>query len=285
MAAEYLVAQEQPLLAFLFASLPQWSKKSVKQRLQKSAILVNGTYITQHNYPLKKGDKVTVGNIVTITSTDKEKPSLKILYQDKDIIAIVKPAGLLSVGNQKNDEAHALSLLRKQLSKGRKNISLFPVHRLDKATSGVLLFATSKAMREAVMAQWSKAQKSYLAIVEGKVKEERGTINQPLRMDDTLYMTHVGEHPQAKKAITHYVRTKEGSSTTLLTVTIETGRQHQIRAHMAWLGHSIVGDERYGKRGKYLGLHASSLRIKHPRSKKTLCFQTPAPQLFYMLLR
>jgi len=96
---------------------------------------------------------------------------------------------------------------------------------------------------------------------------------------------HVGEHPHAKAAVTHYEVKERKEKTSLLEVKLETGRQHQIRAHMAWLGHSIVGDERYGKKGEKMGLHSNKLSIVHPVSKKMLSFETDAPREFYALLK
>jgi len=107
------------------------------------------------------------------------------------------------------------------------------VHRIDRDTSGVLLFATSREMREAVMKEWDAAEKSYLAIVEGHPKPAAGTIDQPLRLDPVIYQMHVGPHPDAKRAVTHFTTERSVGQRTLLRVELETGRQHQIRAHMA----------------------------------------------------
>jgi 23S rRNA pseudouridine1911/1915/1917 synthase len=282
MAEKLTVGQESSLLDFLFASLDGWSKKTIKQRLQNKHIYVNQENITKHNFLLKQGDIVEIGKGKKIQ--EKDTQSLEILYQDKDLIAIYKPAGLLSVSNSTENKNHALSLLRSQLSKGKFKAKLWPVHRLDRDTSGVLLFATSKEMREAVMANWDKAQKTYLAIVKGKPKQPKATINQPLRQDEKIYRMLVGKHPQAKEAITHYELKESKEKTSLLEVRIDTGRQHQIRVHLSWLGHSIVGDERYGKKGERMGLHAKSLQITHPKSKKILHFEKDAPREFYALL-
>lgn len=284
MAEKFIVKTEDKLLEFLFKTLHGWSKKKIKERLKGASVSINGTVSTKHNFLLKENDIVEVG-VVQKHSTHSARRSLEIIYQDNDLIAVNKPAGLLSVGTTKEKKEHALAILREQLSKRGKRITLLPVHRLDRDTSGILLFATSKEIREAVMSKWDKSEKQYLAIIEGTPNEHKGTINQALRLDEKIYKMHVGEHPQAKKAITHYLLKESKEIRSLLEVRIETGRQHQIRAHLSWLGHSIIGDERYGTKGEKMGLHAEKLTIIHPKQKKPLSFKVDAPQDFYALLK
>ncbi|HEY9190314.1 MAG TPA: RluA family pseudouridine synthase [Sulfurovum sp.] len=284
MAEKFTVKDQSKLLEFLFAHLQGWSKKTIKQRLQGSSIRVNGEITTKHDLLLRPGDMVEVGVIQKTSTQAQTIQKLEILYQDKDLIAIHKPSGLLSVANATENKQHALALLRNQLSRGKKDVKLWPVHRLDRETSGVLLFATSKAMREAVMDKWSISEKVYLAIVEGCPKETTGTIDQPLRPDEKEYRMHVGRHPEAKHAVTHYSVKQTTPDRSLLEVSIETGRQHQIRAHLAWLGHSIIGDERYGTKGERMGLHAKKLTIIHPVTQKPMRFESDAPEDFYTLL-
>jgi len=281
MAEKFKVKQNDKLLNFLFSSLVGWSKKRIKDRLKGASVAVNGEITTKYDLALNVDDIVEVGVV------QKSKPFIKtlnIIYQDKDLIAINKPAGLLSVGNASENKQHALYILREQLSRGKNRVNLIPVHRLDRDTSGILLFATSKDIREKVMDNWDKATKIYLAIVEGSLKAPKGTINQPLRLDDKEYKVHVGEHKEAKKAITHYKTIKNSRTKTLLEVEIETGRQHQIRAHLSWLGNAIVGDERYGKKGNRLGLHATRLNIYHPIKKEYLSLELEAPKDFHELI-
>ena len=286
MGQQYKVSQRGKLLPFLFDNLEGWSKKTIKQRLQGSSVAVNGTVTTKHDHILNVDDVVEVGVIQRSGhSATMSNQKLEIIYQDKDLIAINKPAGLLSVGSSKENKQHALALLRAQLTRGKERVQLWPVHRLDRDTSGILLFATSKEVREAVMSKWSSSEKSYLAIVEGIPKENKGTITEPLRLDEKEYRMHVGKHPDAKNAITHYEVKESTDKRSLVEVSIETGRQHQIRAHMAWLGHSVVGDERYGTKGGRMGLHALRLKIIHPVSKNPLIFEVDAPRDFYALLK
>ena len=290
MAQQYKVTSRGKLLPFLFETLATnegWSKKTVKQRLQSASVFVNGQVQTKHDFIVDNGDVVQVG-IAQRTGhhTNTQQIKLDIIHQDKDLIAINKPAGLLSVGTTKENKNHALALLRAQLSRGKKSdkVNLWPVHRLDRDTSGILLFATSKEVREAVMDKWATTEKTYLAVVEGTPKVEQDTITEPLTLDEKEYRMHVGSHRDAKPAITHYKLEKTEGTRSLIEVRIETGRQHQIRAHMAWMGNPIVGDERYGKKGGRMGLHAMRLRFIHPVSKKELVLEITSPRDFNTLL-
>jgi 23S rRNA pseudouridine1911/1915/1917 synthase len=270
-------------MPFLTARLQGWSRNTIKQRLRGGCISVNGEQVTRHNHDLLSGDQVLVE--ASPRGASSIRPQLGILYQDRHLIAIDKPAGLLSVGSPNNKDPHALGILRDSLSRHNKSLKLWPVHRIDRDTSGVLLFATSREMRETVMDGWKAAKKTYLAIVEGCPVPEEGTINQPLRLDPAIYQMHVGPHPDAKRAVTHFTTEDSVGQRSLLRVELETGRQHQIRAHLAWLGHPVIGDQRYGTAGTRMGLHALRLSITKPGTNEPLVFETPAPADFLVLLR
>ncbi len=283
MSDRLCATENSGLLAFLQARLKGWSRNTIKQRLQAGCVSVNGVVVTRHDHGLAAGDEVEV-----FSTARKGRPapaSLKILHEDPQLIAIDKPAGLLSVGNDQETQLHALALLRHQLSRSLPSVKLFPVHRIDRDTSGVLLFATSRETREAVMARWDEAEKTYLAVVEGCPDPARGTIDQPLRMDEEEYRMHVGPHPEAKRAVTHYETEQTVGERSLVRVRLETGRQHQIRAHMAWLGCPVVGDPRYGTAGPRLGLHALRLCIALPGGDRKLIFEAPVPKDFWALLK
>jgi len=289
MAQQYKVSIRSKLLPYLFETLTVnegWSKKTVKQRLQSSSVFVNGQAQTKHDFMLNINDVIQIG-IAQRTGhhTNKQPLKLEIIHQDKDLIAINKPAGLLSVGTSKENKKHALALLRTQLSRAKGSVKLWPVHRLDRDTSGILLFATSKEVREAVMDTWNITEKTYLGVVEGTPKIEADTITQPLRLDEKEYRMHVGKHKDAKSAITHYKILESNDTRSLLEVRIETGKQHQIRAHMSWMGNAIIGDERYGTKGGRMGLHAMRLSFVHPISKKNIALEVDAPIDFYGLMK
>lgn len=276
------VKSNMTLLPFLFEELQGWSRSTVKQRLKSGCVHVNGEPITHHSFELLPNDQVNVE--AAPRGPSNARPQIDILYEDHDLVAINKPAGLLSVGSGEDSELHALGILRAQLGRSNHSIKLWPVNRIDRATSGVMLFALSKEVREAVMDNWDEAEKTYLAIVEGRPEPEQATIDQPLRLDSTIYQMHVGEHPDAKHAVTHFTTERSVGRRTLLRVKLETGRQHQIRAHLAWLGHPVVGDQRYGKAGEQMGLHALQLCVVKPGTEQLLTFETPAPAEFWALL-
>jgi 23S rRNA pseudouridine1911/1915/1917 synthase len=283
MSDRLTVKENITLLPFLSIRLQGWSRNTIKQRLKGGCVRVNGEQITRHDHELIAGDQVIVE--ASARGATSVRSQLDTLYNDGDLIAINKPAGLLSVASPKNKDPHALGILRDQLSRRNNPIRLWPVHRIDRDTSGVLLFATSREMREAVMKGWDGAEKTYLAIVEGCPKPGAGTIDQPLRLDEVIYQVHVGPHPDAKRAVTHFTTERSVGQQTLLRVALETGRQHQIRAHFAWLGHPVVGDQRYGTAGTRMGLHALRLSITKPGMNKPLVFETRAPADFWALLR
>jgi len=283
MSDRLTVKANTTLLPFLTARLQGWSRSTIKQRLRNGCVSVNGAQVTRHDHNLLTGDQVLIE--ASARGASSVRSQLGILYEDRDLIAINKPAGLLSVGTRKDKQPHALGILRDQLSRRNRPIKLWPVHRIDRDTSGVMLFATSREMREAVMKDWKAAEKIYLAIVEGCPKTAEGTIDQPLRLDPVIYQMHVGPHPDAKHAVTHFTTKRSVGKRTLLRVELETGRQHQIRAHLAWLGHPVIGDQRYGTDGARMGLHALRLSITKPGTNRPLVFETPAPADFLALLR
>lgn len=284
MSNRHQVEESSSLLVFLLLKLDGMSRRKVKQRLQAGCIEVNGVVVSQANAVLQIGDGVEV--LAKAKGPQAGPAPLKILFQDANLIAIHKPAGLLSVAAAKEGRPHALAVLRAQLSPSgsRQVAQLWPVHRLDRDTSGVLLFATSREIRELVAENWAHAEKTYSAIVEGKPKPSSGTIEQPLRMDHQGHRALVGQHRDAKSAITHYETLRVARRRSLLEVRIETGRQHQIRAHFAWLGHPVVGDRRYGIADQRLGLHALRLDIPSPSAAGRLVFEAKPPEEFTALL-
>jgi 23S rRNA pseudouridine1911/1915/1917 synthase len=283
MSQKLCVDRSATLLPYLAECLPEWSRNTLKQRLKAGCITVNGQIVKRHDLPIGADDQLEIHAAPVTQAVQQQRQRaqrLDILYADAQLIAINKPAGLLSVGTATDKTHHALALLRHQLARHQRDIKLWPVHRLDRDTSGVLLFATSKEIREAVMSRWDSTEKCYLALVQGHPRPAAGSVDQPLRQDAVKYQMHVGPHPDAKPALTHYQTVRKVGARTLLKVRIATGRQHQIRAHLAWLGHPVIGDERYGRAGQGLCLHAESLLLRHPITGVTLLISAAPPATF-----
>ena len=231
MSDRLTVKANTTLMPFLTSQLKGWSRSTIKQRLKGGCVMVNGEQVTKHNHDLSEGDQVVVE--AAARGAFSLRPQLDILYKDRDLIAINKPAGMLSVNSPQSKERHALGILRDQLSRRNTSIKLWPVHRIDRDTSGVLLFATSREMREAVMKDWKTAEKIYLAIVKGCPKPTQGTINQPLRPDPVIYQMHVGPHPDAKRAVTHFSTERSVGKRSLLRVELETG--HMVKYNQPYM--------------------------------------------------
>jgi len=276
------VKQDTGLLQLLAEQLGGWSRNNIKQRLQSGCVLVNGVAVRQNAFRLKAEDVVEI--LPKGHGMRKKAGTLEIIYDDGDLIAIDKPVGLLSVASAKEPKRHALGLLREQLTQLRGGAEIYPVHRLDRETSGVLLFATSRDIKDAVSAAWGSAEKTYLAVVEGHPEPKEGTIDRALRMDAKGFRAHVSQHPEAKSAITHFSTERSFKGRSLLHVQIETGRQHQIRAHLSWAGYPVVGDVRYGQRDRRLGLHAWKLSLDHPLTAARLELEVPAADDLFSLL-
>jgi 23S rRNA pseudouridine1911/1915/1917 synthase len=270
--AEHLVVDAPArLLEFLRRSLPGWKRSTLEQRIRAGAVRVNGE-ILRRNDLVAAGDHVVVGDHDEAEIERGAPAGIVLLHLDEHLAAIDKPAGLLSVASEREKEMTALALLREHLA-----ARLWPVHRIDRETSGVLLFARSAEVQHAVQAAWERAKKTYLAIVEGRPNPPAGVIDEPLWEDRGLFV-RVGHHPEAKPARTRYATREPLGDRTLLEVELETGRRHQIRAHLAWLGHPVVGDRRYGRAGKRMGLHAWRLELDHPADGRRLILVAPPPK-------
>ena len=283
MGERLTVDEPAPLFEFLVRRLDGWHRNTLRERLREGCVRVNGETVTQRDHPLRGGDSVEVVARDEGAPRSPRPRGLDVLYVDEDLIAIDKPVGLLSVSTARQRERTALALVRSSLSRPGRPARLWPVHRLDRETSGVLLFARSRETCEELRGQWSQASKLYLAVVEGQPQPGSGLIEEPLWEDPGLNV-RVGRRPDAKDARTGYRTLERAHGRTLLEVELGTGRRHQIRAHLAWLGCPVVGDERYGMRGPRMGLHAWRLRVPHPRGGRWLELEAPVPAPFTALL-
>jgi 23S rRNA pseudouridine1911/1915/1917 synthase len=284
MSERFHVDAPSSLSAFLRGRLSGWHARTIRQCLRLGRVHVDGAVVTRGDHALRPGSLVEVAGRAAVEPRLRAPGVPPVLHADEDLIAIDKPAGLLSVSTEHERRRTALALLKAALSHPGRPARLWPVHRLDRGTSGVLLFARSHAAREAVQANWSDAHKVYLAVVAGRPRPAAGLVDRPL-WEDARLDVHVGNGPGAKPARTRYRTLESAAGRSLLEVELETGRRHQIRAHLAWLGHPVVGDRRYGDGGPRLGLHARRLELAHPADGRRLVLEAPPPEAFLGLLR
>ena len=208
---------------------------------------------------------------------------IKILYEDQDIIVIDKSSGLLSVKANYEDEKTAHQLLTNYIRKGnpRSKTELFVVHRLDRETSGVLIFAKTMEIREQFAARWKSVEKKYLALVYGNMKQKSGVIESYLAEDKKYVVRSVENEQRGKFARTQYKVIKESKKFSLLEINLLTGKKNQIRVHLSENGHPIVGDIKYGNKTKgRLALHSWSIKFKHPFNNEEMYFETKIPKYF-----
>ncbi|MBA4372972.1 MAG: RNA pseudouridine synthase [Thermodesulfovibrio sp.] len=212
-----------------------------------------------------------------------------ILHEDEDLLVVIKPAGLLTMGTERDKTHTAYAMLTDYVRKGYAKSSkrVFIVHRLDRDTSGVLVFAKTLQAKTKLQGQWEETEKKYLAVVHGRCKNKEGMISTYLA-ENAAHVVYSTPNPaKGKLARTAYRVLRETSEYSLLEIDLLTGRKHQIRVHLAEIGHPVVGDEKYGagrKVGKRLALHARALSFTHPVNNRRLFFETEVPEYFSKLL-
>ena len=276
------VAQPAELLAFLFTSWPETKKKQIRTWLKFGSVTVNGKTVTQFDHKLKPGDAVAIRQ-KGLAAPNTELPSgIRIRHEDDAVLVIEKPEGLLSIASPSEPERTVYASLTDHVRKGNKfgRERVWIVHRLDRETSGLMVFAKNEAAKQALQEGWEAVEKKYLAVVEGGPPKEAGTFDSHLDESNPLKVYVAEENPRTRRALTQYRVTKKGKKTSLLELTLETGRRHQIRVQLAEAGCPIVGDKKYGAETnpiRRIALHATSLRFPHPVTQKEMSFQSPLP--------
>ncbi len=229
-----------------------------------------------------------VGNNVATRSKIRRPGGLTILHEDRDILVVVKPPGLLTVGTDRDKSRTAHHLLNEHVRKGdpKSRQRVYVVHRLDQDTSGLLLFAKSEAAKTFLQGHWDSTEKHYLAIVHGHLTAKEGTISSLLAENAAQRVYSTADPDKGKLSHTAYRVVQETRDLSLLEIHLLTGRKHQIRVHFAERGHPIVGDRKYGPGdgAKRLALHARSLTFTHPFNGRPMSFDTGVPEDFGRLL-
>ncbi|HEX7708281.1 MAG TPA: RluA family pseudouridine synthase [Thermoanaerobaculia bacterium] len=280
------VDRASTLIEALATYYPDSSRTTIRQMLQMGRVRVNAEVEKNAKCELALGDIVEVGQ----KEMQATLPAgLSLLHEDDDVIVVIKAAGLLTVATEREKETTAQSFLNQYLEIKRQG-RIHVVHRLDRETSGVLVFAKSFSAREALKEQFAvhSVERLYLAVIEGAIQPPSGTIRTWLRERRDLRMESVDAHPDAKLAVTHYLTVDRSDGFSLLEVTLETGRKNQIRTHLSEKGHPVAGDRMYGSETNplgRLGLHAKLLGFNHPASGEKLVFTAPVPTVFRELFR
>ena len=295
----YRVEAVAELLPFLMQKFGGKSRTSVKSLLGHRQVMVNGSIQTRHDTPLKAGDTVTVtsgkGNV------ELRHPKLRLVYEDEHLIVVEKKQGLLTVAaHPGSSEMTVFSILKAYVRKQNPRNGIYVVHRLDRETSGLLVFAKSIQLQEYMRTYWKElvTRRTYVAVVEGKPDKQEDTITSWFTEDKrnaVVYSSPVDDG--GDKAVTHYRVTGEaknaeeryGKPLSMVELNLETGRTNQIRVHMASIGHPIVGDRKYGHGNDFspadrLCLHARVLEFIHPATEQKIRFETPIPREFTRLM-
>ena len=271
------VLEKGELLETLYVLFKDLSKKKIKNYLKDGGVLLNGKVVTKYDAPVKKNDIIELSKI----NKTHKKSNLDIIYEDEYFFVINKPAGLLSISTTKEKEKTAYHLVREFIKSRKKHDKIFVLHRLDKDTSGVLVFVKDNTLKNLLQNNWDKYVKTreYVALVTGTVKD----------VDDyTCYLKEIGpdkvivtNKKEGKIAVTSFKTINKNNKYSLVKVNIKTGRRNQIRVVLNHLGNPIVGDKKYGGiKSNRLYLHASKLTITNPLNNKTYTFESSVPTSF-----
>jgi 23S rRNA pseudouridine1911/1915/1917 synthase len=280
------VTEEIQLLTFLLAKIPNKSRHNVKALLRDKQVLVNKKVVTQFNHVLQPKQIVEIKD--TKAPQEQRYKGLKIIFEDAHLIVIEKDEGTLSIATEKQKLHNAYSILSDHIKKEDPRNRIFVIHRLDRETSGLMMFAKSEKVQKLMQESWNATiqERTYLALTEGFVKQLEGTVESYLVENKALTVYSVSNPNLGKHAITHYETLKSTERNSLLKVYLETGRKNQIRVHMKDIGFPIVGDEKYGAKTdpiNRLGLHAWVLSFIHPITQEEMYFETPIPRKFLWL--
>ena len=276
---EFAVKSESLLLDYLINEL-HYSRNNAKNLLSHHLISIDGAPISQFDFKIFPGDTLIISKKPIKA---KKRKDLPIIFENDEFIVINKPAGLLSIASDKEKSATAYRMVTDYVQQKDKHNRVFVVHRLDKETSGILMFAKNEKIRDILQEKWNDIVKSrgYYAVVEGIMEKSEDHIVNYLRMnkENLMYVTPFSKNSQ--KCITDYKVLKTNKKYSLLDVHIYTGRKNQIRVTLGSLGHYVFGDDKHGEPENPINrlcLHAYQLKFEHPISKKIYSFEAVLPK-------
>lgn len=277
-----IVRASSSALDALRAVVPGASNRTLRQMLEQGRVLCNGEVIRSASRQLAAGDRV---EIRTRGRSEQKVRGLAIVHEDAHLLVVHKPPGLLTVATAGERERTAYAFLKDYLARSDPRRKLFIVHRLDRFASGLLVFAKSADVKAQLQGLFRRhhIERRYWAIVEGNVRQDRGTVRTRLAEDRARRMRSTADEDEGKPAVTHFEVLRRVGKVTSLEVRLETGRKNQIRVHLSEMGHPIVGDRAYGSTSDplgRLGLHAFLLGFRHPVGAAPLEFRTAPPPEF-----
>ncbi len=282
----FTVSKKETLLAALLSHLPHKKRNLLKAVLKDRQVSVDGIPVTQFNQSLVPGQSVEVR--WDRSTPQQQSHGLPIIFEDEDLIIIDKPPGLLTFATDKEKSRTAYAFLTNYLKAENPDNKIFLIHRLDRETSGLLMFAKNETSKGKIQETWNDdiSQRTYFAVVAGNVQPPEGTITSQLTESKALRVYSSQNQQVGRKAVTNYKKIRGNDEFSLLQVNLETGIKHQIRVHMQDLGHPIIGDSKYGSSLdpiRRIGLHAQVLVFTHPKTGKPCRFETPLPKKFLKL--
>lgn len=283
--------EEKGLMEFVIEKAQDRSRTDVKSWLKHGQIQLNGQVTTNFDARVFPGDQVDVNTSRAFVTF--RHPRLKLLYEDDDVIVVEKGYGLLSVGipnPAKKKIESAYDILRDYLKRKDPRNKLYVVHRLDRDTTGVMMFAKSEEAQEILRHNWNNfvLERLYVALLEGFVKEEEGVIKSRLTENSQYKVYSTEREDEGRLAVTRFKVKGRGHGLSLVEFTLDTGRKNQIRVHASEMGHPIVGDKKYGATQSRMGrlcLHAKTLRFAHPMTRKDMYFESPVPAGFFKAIK
>ena len=281
--------QTLPLMEFVAARRPDNKRNDIKKWMKFGHLKVNGQVTKAFDAPVAPGDVVEFN--ATRPFPTFRHSRIEIVYEDDDIIVINKGYGLLSVSTLSHKkEENAYEILRNYVKEVNPRNKLFIVHRLDRDTSGLMMFAKSEEAQEVLRHNWNNMilERLYVAVLEGYLENNSGYVKSRLA-ENSQFVVYTTENPdEGRVAVTHYEVVGSGNGYTLAQFSLDTGRKNQIRVHAKELGHPSAGDKKYGATKSplhRLALHARTLRFAHPITRKDMNFETPIPPKFAAAIR